>query len=77
MGGIYKNQIFLAYFFSFQADGTADPQSEHDIALLVCQSSIALQACPAHEIGIILGADRVDVVFLNWASVEPAKVVVA
>jgi len=62
--------VILAYLFGSQADGTAGPQSDYDIALLVRQPSLALQARLAHEIGIILGTDRVDVVLLNRALVE-------
>ena len=63
-------EILLAYLFGSQAEGTAGPQSDYDIALLVRQPSRALQARLAHEIGIILGTDRVDVVLLNRAPVE-------
>jgi predicted nucleotidyltransferase len=66
----------LAYLFGSQANGTAGPQSDYDIALLVRQPSLALQARLAHEIGIILGTDRVDVVFLNRAPVELAYAVI-
>ena len=72
-----ENQILLAYLFGSQADGTAGPQSDYDIGLLVRQPSLALQARLAHEIGIILGTDRVDVVFLNRAPVELAYAVIA
>jgi len=70
-------QVLLAYLFGSQAEGTAGPQSDYDIALLVRQPSLALQARLAHEIGIILGTDRVDVVFLNRAPVELAYAVIA
>ncbi len=70
-------QVLLAYLFGSQAEGTAGPQSDYDIALLVRQPSLALQASLAHEIGIILGTDRVDVVFLNRAPVELAYAVIA
>jgi len=70
-------EILLAYLFGSQADGTAGPQSDYDIALLVRQPSLALQARLAHEIGIILGTDRVDVVLLNRAPVELAYAVIA
>jgi predicted nucleotidyltransferase len=69
-------EILLAYLFGSQADGTAGPQSDYDIALLVRQPSPALQARLAHEIGIILGTDWVDVVLLNRAPVELAYAVI-
>ena len=69
-------EILLAYLFGSQAEGTAGPQSDYDIALLVRQPSLALQARLAHEIGIILGKDRADVVFLNRAPVELAYAVI-
>ena len=69
-------EILLAYLFGSQADGTAGPQSDYDIALLVRQPSLALQARLAHEIGIILGTGRVDVVSLNRAPVELAYAVI-
>jgi len=69
-------EILLAYLFGSQAEGTAGPQSDYDIALLVRQPSLALQARLAHEIGIILGTDRVDVVLLNRAPVELAYAVI-
>jgi len=69
-------EILLAYLFGSQADGTAGPQSDYDIALLVRQPSLALQARLAHEIGIILGTGRVDVVSLNQAPVELAYAVI-
>jgi predicted nucleotidyltransferase len=69
-------EILLAYLFGSQADGTAGPQSDYYIALLVRQPSLALQARLAHEIGIILGTDRVDVVLLNRAPVELAYAVI-
>jgi predicted nucleotidyltransferase len=68
--------VILAYLFGSQANGTAGPQSDYDIALLVRQPSLTLQARLAHEIGIILGTDRVDVVFLNRAPVELAYAVI-
>jgi len=73
----YEEQVLLAYLFGSQADGSAGPQSDYDIALLVRQPSLALQARLAHEIGTILGTDRVDVVFLNRAPVELAYAVIA
>jgi len=72
-----EEHIILAYLFGSQANGTAGPQSDYDIALLVRQPSLALQARLAHEIGTILGTDRVDVVFLNRAPVELAYAVIA
>jgi predicted nucleotidyltransferase len=69
-------EILLAYLFGSQADGTAGPQSDYDIALLVRQPSLALQARLVHEIGIILGTDWVDVVLLNRAPVELAYAVI-
>jgi len=74
---VCEEQIPLAYLFGSQADGTAGPQSDYDIVLLVRQPSLALQARLAHEIGAILGTDRVDVVFLNRAPVELAYAVIA
>ena len=71
-----QDQIPLAYLFGSQADGTAGPQSDYDIALVARQPSLALQARLAHEIGIILGKDRADVVFLNRAPVELAYAVI-
>ena len=72
-----RAEILLAYLFGSQADGTAGPQSDYDIALLVRQPSLALQARLAHEIGTILGTGRVDVAFLNRAPVELAYAVIA
>jgi len=72
-----EEHVILAYLFGSQANGTAGPQSDYDIALLVRQPSLALQARLAHEIGIILGTDRVDVVLLNRAPVELAYAVIA
>ena len=69
-------EILLAYLFGSQADGTAGPQSDYDIALVARQPSLALQARLAHEIGIILGTGRVDVVSLNQAPVELAYAVI-
>lgn len=70
-------EAILAYLFGSQAAGTAGPQSDYDIALLVRNPSLDLQARLAHEISIILGTDRVDVVFLNRVPVELAYAVIA
>ncbi len=72
-----EEQILLAYLFGSQADETAGPQSDYDIALLVRQPSLALQARLTHEIGVILETNRVDVVLLNRAPVELAYAVIA
>ncbi|MEM2446631.1 MAG: nucleotidyltransferase domain-containing protein [Candidatus Bathyarchaeia archaeon] len=69
--------VLLAYLFDSQATGTAGPQSDYVVALLVHNPSLDLQACLAHEIGAILGMDQVDVVFLNWVPVELAYAVIA
>jgi len=71
------DEVILAYLFGSQAEGTVGPQSDYDIALLVRRPSLALQARLAHEIGLILGTNRVDVVFLNRAPVELAYAVIA
>lgn len=70
-------QVLLAYLFGSQADGTAADQSDYDIALLVCSPSLELWARLSHEIGAILGTERVDLVFLNQAPVELAYAVIA
>jgi predicted nucleotidyltransferase len=70
-------ETILAYLFGSQVTGTAGPQSDHDIALLVRSPSLDLQARLAHEIRVILGTDRVDVVFLNRAPVELAYAAIA
>ncbi len=72
-----EEEVLLAYLFGSQAAGTAGPRSDYDIALLVRTPSLDLQARLAHEIGVILDAEQVDVVFLNRAPVELAYAVVA
>ena len=71
------DQVLLAYLFGSQAEGTAGPGSDYDIGLLVRSPSLELWARLTHEIGAILGTDRVDVVFLNRAPVELAYAVIA
>ncbi len=72
-----EEEILLAYLFGSRATGTASPRSDYDIALLVRDPSLDLQARLAHEIGAVLGVEQVDVVFLNRAPVELAYAVVA
>lgn len=72
-----SEDVLLAYLFGSQAAGTAGPQSDYDVALLVRNPSLDMQARLAHEIGAILGTDQVDVVFLNRAPVELAYAVIA
>lgn len=72
-----EEEVVLAYLFGSRATGTAGPQSDYDIALLVRNPSLDLQARLAHEIGAVLEAGRVDMVFLNRAPVELAYAVIA
>ncbi len=67
-----EEEVLLAYLFGSRAAGTAGPRSDYDIALLVHNPSLDQQARLAHEIGAILEAEQVDVVFLNRAPVGPA-----
>lgn len=72
-----NGEVILAYLFGSQADGTADPQSDYDIGVLVRTPSLELWTRLAHEIAALLNVERVDVVLLNRAPVELAYAVIA
>ncbi|MCX7680605.1 MAG: nucleotidyltransferase domain-containing protein [Anaerolineae bacterium] len=72
-----QSEVILAYLFGSQADGSADPQSDYDIAVLVRDPSLELWARLAHEIATVLETERVDLVLLNQAPVELAYAVIA
>jgi predicted nucleotidyltransferase len=72
-------EVKLVYLFGSQADDRRGPLSDYDFGLLVDESSgiPGLRARLAHELGVALGTDRVDVVFLNQAPIELAYAVIA
>lgn len=72
-----EEEVLLAYLFGSRAEEKVGPQSDYDIALLVRSPSFELWSRLSHELGTVLETERVDVVFLNWASVELAYAVIA
>lgn len=72
-------ELNLVYLFGSQVDGSAGGQSDYDFAVLVddMRHVSALRARLAHDLGVSLDTDRVDVVVLNRAAVELAHAVIA
>lgn len=71
-------EVRLAYLFGSRVDGRVGPLSDYDFAVLLenDQSAPAIRARLAHELGLVLGANRIDVVILNRAPVELAYTVI-
>ncbi len=70
--------IKLAYLFGSRAGGKTGPISDYDIAVLYSKSqSYKMRYELEHELTTILSADRLDLVVLNYASVELQYAVIA
>lgn len=72
-------ELKLVYLFGSQLDDRLGPLSDYDFGLLVDESSNIpdLRARLAHELGVALETDRIDLVFLNQAPIELAYAVIA
>jgi predicted nucleotidyltransferase len=66
--------VCLVYLFGSQIEGNIGPLSDYDLAVLVDRAidGRRVQARLAHELACALQTARVDVVFLNHASIELA-----
>ena len=64
--------ILLAYLFGSQVRGRTGPLSDFDFAILLDRGSQtpALQAHLHHELALLVGTGRVDVVWLPRAPIE-------
>jgi predicted nucleotidyltransferase len=71
--------VKLAYLFGSQVSGNIGPLSDYDFGVLLDQSlnSLAYRVQLTHAFVASLGADRVDVIVLNDASIELAYAVIA
>ena len=69
----------LAYLFGSRVDGPTGPLSDYDLAVLFDQlADLPLARTQlAHELGLVLDTDRVDVVSLNRAPVVLAYAAIA
>jgi uncharacterized protein len=71
--------ILLAYFFGSQVQGRTGPLSDFDFALLLERGSHtpALQAHLHHELALLVGTGRVDVVWLPRVAIELQYAIIA
>lgn len=72
-------EVKVVYLFGSHVEGPTGPLSDYDFGVLVedAQDIPMLRARLAHELGHILGTDRIDVVILNQAPIELAYAVIA
>lgn len=71
--------VMLVYLFGSQVKGCTGPLSDFDFAFLVDHGSItnALQAEVHHELALIVGTGRVDVVWLPRVPIEFQYAIIA
>lgn len=72
-------EIRLVYLFGSQVTGKTGPQSDYDLGVLVDREgdTAARRAACEHELSILLGTERLDVVWLSQAPVELAFAVIS
>ncbi len=72
-------EVKLVYLFGSHVEGPVGPLSDYDFGVLVedARDIPMLRARLAHELGRLLGTDRIDVVILNLAPIELAYAVIA
>jgi predicted nucleotidyltransferase len=71
--------ILLAYLFGSQVEGRTGPLSDIDFAILLDRDSQtpALQAHLHHELALLMGTGKVDVVWLPRAPIELQHAVIS
>jgi predicted nucleotidyltransferase len=71
--------ISLAYLFGSQVTGDVGPMSDYDFGILVDPDVdlASLRARVMHELTLVLGTDRVDIVPLNQAPLALAHAIMA
>lgn len=76
--GAAEAAVLLVYLFGSRAVGQAGPGSDYDLGILLDrgQDSPERRARLAHELAVILGTSKIDVVFLNQAPPELAFAVI-
>jgi predicted nucleotidyltransferase len=83
LGELFASEeiVRLGYVFGSLANGQTGPLSDVDVGVFVNASALddvtACRARLAHEVGVELGTDAVDLVLLNRAPVELAYRVIA
>jgi predicted nucleotidyltransferase len=70
-------QVSLAYLFGSRAGGEVGPLSDYDFGVLAAGPSVELRYRLGRDLGRLLDAERVDLVFLNQAPVELAFTIIA
>lgn len=70
-------QVSLAYLFGSRVSGEVGPLSDYDFGVLAAGPSVELRYRLGHDLGRLLDAERVDLVFLNQAPVELAFTIIA
>jgi predicted nucleotidyltransferase len=72
-------EIHLIYLFGSQASGEAGPGSDIDLGVLIDRGADerAIQSRLAHEVTLLLGVERVDIVLLQRASISLAYTIIA
>lgn len=70
-------QVSLAYLFGSRAGGQVGPLSDYDFGVLVASPTAELRYRLSRDLGRLLDAERIDLVFLNQAPVELAYTIIA
>jgi uncharacterized protein len=71
--------VELVYLFGSQVGGETGPMSDYDLAVLLdgAEDPFTVQAEFQHEMAVLLGTERVDVVILDRAPVELAYQIIS